>query len=341
MFAKVIVFKQMNYFEGWFLLSAGTTLLLVCCRYLSGSSPELYYSNRLPLLSTPASGTSFFIPTPPPNLSQLLVRQQSHRTRKASPSSLPGRLNRALSLGTIPSLARAGEHMSAEEMRLNANFIFLLFIFISHMKCLNKRTVQKKWLILHLDVRLVRESAGREAPGAVLWKQCRGAWWERYGSLADRLKVLGSLFAPDCAAPNGGILPTESEPKENGEEWLRNSLLNFSYLHANGIFPPLVGFGLQEVSTWCSLLFRWSVSSHAIIRFVSVCFDSCACHFILFMYLNVHESRMQVGERYSLKSMVFISKSTFYHFLFHVNWYLWLWLYLRRAPSAGLLCGSL
>ncbi|XP_056589192.1 transmembrane protein 201 [Triplophysa dalaica] len=76
-------------------------------RYLSSSSPELYYSNRSPLLSTPASGSSSFIPTPPPNLSQLLVRQQIHRTRKASPSSLPGRLNRALSLGTIPSLARA------------------------------------------------------------------------------------------------------------------------------------------------------------------------------------------------------------------------------------------
>lgn len=76
-------------------------------RYLSGSSPDLYYSNRSPLLSAPVSGSSSFIPTPPPNLSQLLARQQNHRTRKASPSSLPGRLNRALSLGTIPSLARA------------------------------------------------------------------------------------------------------------------------------------------------------------------------------------------------------------------------------------------
>ncbi|XP_051962015.1 transmembrane protein 201 [Xyrauchen texanus] len=75
-------------------------------RYLSGSSPGLYYSNHSPL-SAPVSGSSTFIPTPPPNLSHLLIRQQSHRTRKASPSSLPGRLNRALSLGTIPSLARA------------------------------------------------------------------------------------------------------------------------------------------------------------------------------------------------------------------------------------------
>uniref|UniRef100_A0A672QRB4 Transmembrane protein 201 n=1 Tax=Sinocyclocheilus grahami TaxID=75366 RepID=A0A672QRB4_SINGR len=75
-------------------------------RYLSGSSHGPYYSNHCPPLSAPVSGSSTFIPTPPPNLSQLLIRQQSHRTRKASPSSLPGRLNRALSLGTIPSLAR-------------------------------------------------------------------------------------------------------------------------------------------------------------------------------------------------------------------------------------------
>ncbi|XP_016113395.1 transmembrane protein 201-like, partial [Sinocyclocheilus grahami] len=78
-------------------------------RYLSGSSPGPYYSNHCPSLSAPVSASSAFIPTPPPNLSQLLIRQQSHRMRKASPSSLPGRLNRALSLGTIPSLARAGK----------------------------------------------------------------------------------------------------------------------------------------------------------------------------------------------------------------------------------------
>ncbi|XP_026055790.1 transmembrane protein 201-like isoform X1 [Carassius auratus] len=76
-------------------------------RYLSGSSPGPYYTNHCPSLSAPVSASSTFIPTPPPNLSQLLIRQQIHRTRKASPSSLPGRLNRALSLGTIPSLARA------------------------------------------------------------------------------------------------------------------------------------------------------------------------------------------------------------------------------------------
>lgn len=120
------------------MLGVGSTLLFVCCRYLSSSSPELYYSNRSPLLSTPASGSSSFIPTPPPNLSQLLVRQQIHRTRKASPSSLPGRLNRALSLGTIPSLARAGECMSAagsneKKIRLNSIFHFFCSVFITRM----------------------------------------------------------------------------------------------------------------------------------------------------------------------------------------------------------------
>ncbi|XP_073794642.1 transmembrane protein 201 isoform X3 [Danio rerio] len=75
-------------------------------RYLSGGSPGEFFCNHGPLLSAPVSESSTFIPTPPPNLSQLLIRQQSQRTRKASPSSLPGRLNRALSLGTIPSLAR-------------------------------------------------------------------------------------------------------------------------------------------------------------------------------------------------------------------------------------------
>lgn len=209
--------------KGWFILSVESTLLLVCCRYLSGCSPELYYSNRSPLLSTPASGSSSFIPTPPPNLSQLLVRQQSHRTRKASPSSLPGRLNRALSLGTIPSLARAGECTSALASSKIKSDQILHSIFIStsqrnypyHKKNVkNSKNVKK---ILHFvgEVGKARQSTAREAPGAVLWKRRRGAWWERYGSLADRLKLLGSLFTPDCAAPNGGILPTESEPKES------------------------------------------------------------------------------------------------------------------------------
>ncbi|KAJ8016607.1 hypothetical protein DPEC_G00008990 [Dallia pectoralis] len=76
-------------------------------RYLSGNSEDLQYGDHAPLLSqmSPGSSSNFF-PTPPPNLSQLINRHKSPRERRASPSSLPGRLNRALYLGTIPSLAR-------------------------------------------------------------------------------------------------------------------------------------------------------------------------------------------------------------------------------------------
>lgn len=63
-----------------------------------------YVGGPTPFLSPASPGS--FIPSPPPNLSQLIHRQQGARDRKASPSSLPGRLNRALHLGTIPSLAR-------------------------------------------------------------------------------------------------------------------------------------------------------------------------------------------------------------------------------------------
>nr|XP_046252760.1 transmembrane protein 201 [Scatophagus argus] len=73
-------------------------------RYLAGSSAAPPFSSQPPLLS-PDLADSFF-PIPPPNLSKLINRQQSPRERKASPSSLPGRLSRALSLGTIPSLSR-------------------------------------------------------------------------------------------------------------------------------------------------------------------------------------------------------------------------------------------
>ncbi|XP_033484944.1 transmembrane protein 201 isoform X1 [Epinephelus lanceolatus] len=73
-------------------------------RYLAGSSAVPPFSSQPPLL-TPDLADSF-VPTPPPNLSKLINRQQSPRERKASPSSLPGRLNRALCLGTIPSLTR-------------------------------------------------------------------------------------------------------------------------------------------------------------------------------------------------------------------------------------------
>lgn len=82
-----------------------STHALVCFRYLSGSSFGMYCSGPSPMVSE----SSTFIPTPPPNLAQLLAHQQSQKTRRASPSSLPGRLNRALSLGTMPSLARQGQ----------------------------------------------------------------------------------------------------------------------------------------------------------------------------------------------------------------------------------------
>ncbi|KAM4015996.1 transmembrane protein 201 [Anomaloglossus baeobatrachus] len=73
-------------------------------RYLSGDSllsfglmngTVLLPDQPTPLLSTP------------PGLLHLLSHQSYRSQRKSSPSSLPGRLNRALSLGTIPSLARA------------------------------------------------------------------------------------------------------------------------------------------------------------------------------------------------------------------------------------------
>ncbi|KAG8002748.1 hypothetical protein GBF38_015302, partial [Nibea albiflora] len=73
-------------------------------RYLSGSYAVPPYSSQAPFLSPDLADS--FIPTPPPNLSKLINHQQSPRERKASPSSLPGRLNRALCLGTIPSLTR-------------------------------------------------------------------------------------------------------------------------------------------------------------------------------------------------------------------------------------------
>ncbi|KAM3871601.1 transmembrane protein 201 [Diretmus argenteus] len=77
-------------------------------RYLAGSSVAPPFSIQPPMLSPisyPGLADSF-IPTPPPNLSKLINRQQNPRERKASPSSLPGRLNRALCLGTIRSLTR-------------------------------------------------------------------------------------------------------------------------------------------------------------------------------------------------------------------------------------------
>ena len=52
--------------------------------------------------------THLFVPTPPGFL-PIANHQLFRSPRRASPSSLPGRLSRALSLGTIPSLTRAGK----------------------------------------------------------------------------------------------------------------------------------------------------------------------------------------------------------------------------------------
>ncbi|NWH79903.1 TM201 protein, partial [Piaya cayana] len=72
-------------------------------RFLSGDSTILFPNGTATGFSS--SSASHFVPTPP---SILLTNQQLFRSpRRTSSSSLPGRLNRALSLGTIPSLARA------------------------------------------------------------------------------------------------------------------------------------------------------------------------------------------------------------------------------------------
>ncbi|CAO2590074.1 Transmembrane protein 201 [Lemmus lemmus] len=77
-------------------------------RYLSGDSANLFPSSpslAVPCPSITTSPASLFIPTPPGFLP--LTKQQLFRSpRRVSPSSLPGRLSRALSLGTIPSLTR-------------------------------------------------------------------------------------------------------------------------------------------------------------------------------------------------------------------------------------------
>ncbi|XP_003793301.1 transmembrane protein 201 [Otolemur garnettii] len=78
-------------------------------RYYPGDSAGLFPTSPSLAVSCPSVGgssPSLFIPTPPGFLP--LANQQLFRSpRRASPSSLPGRLSRALSLGTIPSLTRA------------------------------------------------------------------------------------------------------------------------------------------------------------------------------------------------------------------------------------------
>uniref|UniRef100_A0A3B5LDY3 Transmembrane protein 201 n=1 Tax=Xiphophorus couchianus TaxID=32473 RepID=A0A3B5LDY3_9TELE len=76
-------------------------------RYLSGSSAVPPFSSQPPPFH-PTDMADNFILTPPPNISELISRQHGPRERKASPSTLPGRLSRALCLGTVPSLTRTG-----------------------------------------------------------------------------------------------------------------------------------------------------------------------------------------------------------------------------------------
>ncbi|KAM6929949.1 transmembrane protein 201 [Lycodopsis pacificus] len=73
-------------------------------RYLAGSAAGPPLGSQPPLLSLDLADS--FVLTPPPNLFKLMHCQQSPHERKASPSSLPGRLSRALCLGTTPSLTR-------------------------------------------------------------------------------------------------------------------------------------------------------------------------------------------------------------------------------------------
>ncbi|XP_037684513.1 transmembrane protein 201 isoform X2 [Choloepus didactylus] len=72
-------------------------------RYFPGDVAGLFPA--VPGLSVGGSLPPLFVPSPPGLLP--LTGQQLFRTpRRASPSSLPGRLSRALSLGTVPSLTR-------------------------------------------------------------------------------------------------------------------------------------------------------------------------------------------------------------------------------------------
>ncbi|XP_040843802.1 transmembrane protein 201 [Ochotona curzoniae] len=78
-------------------------------RYFPGDAAGLLPTSPSLAVPYPAVGGSsppLFIPSPPGFL-PLTNRQLFRSARRASPSSLPGRLSQALSLGTIPSLTRA------------------------------------------------------------------------------------------------------------------------------------------------------------------------------------------------------------------------------------------
>ncbi|XP_056651797.1 transmembrane protein 201 isoform X2 [Monodelphis domestica] len=74
-------------------------------RYLSGDSSSFFPSSNGLAFPYRAVSPSLFVPTPPAFF-QLTHQQLFRSPRRTSSSSLPGRLNRALSLGTIPSLTR-------------------------------------------------------------------------------------------------------------------------------------------------------------------------------------------------------------------------------------------
>ncbi|MEE6485116.1 hypothetical protein FKM82_014179 [Ascaphus truei] len=76
-------------------------------RYLSGDAVSPFGSLASPTSCAGLPDLPTALLSTPPGLLQLMNQQLYRSQRRASPSSLPGRLSRALSLGTIPSLARA------------------------------------------------------------------------------------------------------------------------------------------------------------------------------------------------------------------------------------------
>ncbi|KAL8198347.1 UNVERIFIED_CONTAM: hypothetical protein K2H54_006163 [Gekko kuhli] len=73
--------------------------------YLPGDPVAAFPNSATTGFPYPQAASSVFIPTPP-SILPFTNQQFFHSPRRTSSSSLPGRLNRALSLGTIPSLAR-------------------------------------------------------------------------------------------------------------------------------------------------------------------------------------------------------------------------------------------
>lgn len=82
------------------------------CRYFPDDSAGLFPTS--PGLAIPcpsAASPPLFMPTPP-GFAPLAQQQLFRSPCRARPSSLPGRLSRALSLGTTPSLTRTGKRHS-------------------------------------------------------------------------------------------------------------------------------------------------------------------------------------------------------------------------------------